>query len=60
MLSSVARLSDARRKTFVSGVVNELKKLAISRRIEGISLFNPITILSGLLPRKRYDLPTIQ
>jgi hypothetical protein len=55
MLSSIARLSDECRKDFASGIVDKLKKLPIPSRIEGMSLFNPITILDSLLPSKRYD-----
>jgi hypothetical protein len=58
MLSSVARISDARRKEFVSGIVDELKNLPIPNKIDGMSFFNPTTILGGLLPSKRYDFPT--
>jgi hypothetical protein len=59
MLSSAARCSGTERETFVSGVVNELKKLPIPSKIEGMSLFNPTTILSSLLPNKRYGFPAI-
>ena len=59
MLSSVARGSETERRAFVSGIVDELKKLSISSKIEGTSLFNPTTILGSLLPNKRYGFPTI-
>jgi len=60
LLSNIARLSVVRRKTFVSGVINELKKLPPPSRIEGAILFNPTISLSVLLPSRRYDFPTIK
>jgi hypothetical protein len=57
-LSKVARLSATRRKTFASGVVDELKKLPLPSRIEGMILFNPTRVL-GVLLNRRYGFPTI-
>ena len=59
ILSSIARLSQARRKAFVSGVVAALKELSLPNRIEGVSLFNPTIILGRWLRNRRYDFPTI-
>jgi hypothetical protein len=59
MLSSVARISDIRRKEFVLGIVNKLKEFLIPNKINKMLFFNLITILGGLLLSKRYDFPTI-
>jgi hypothetical protein len=56
MLSRVARLSETRRKAFISGVVAVLKEHPLPSNIETVSLFNPITTLRRLLPQRKYDL----
>jgi len=48
-------LSEERRNAFVSGVVDELKKLTLPSSIEGVILFDPTRILVALLPIRRYD-----
>jgi hypothetical protein len=58
-LMEIARLSESRRKTFVSGVVAVLKKHPLPSKIETVLLFDPIEILGRLLPNRKYDLPTI-
>jgi len=59
LLSGVARMSDARREIFASGVANALGLIAPSG-FEGVPLFNPTRVLSGMLPNKRYDFSTLQ
>jgi hypothetical protein len=59
MLSSIACILDVRKKEFVLGIINKLKNLLIPKKIDKMSFFNLITILSDLLFSKRYDFPTI-
>lgn len=47
ILSGVARLSQARRDSFVKCVVAALQRLPAPRTIERVSIFNPTKILSG-------------
>jgi hypothetical protein len=53
-LSRAARLSQARRKTFVTSVIAALQLLPAPRGVKGVSFFNPVKILSIRLG-KRYD-----
>ncbi|KAG4411175.1 hypothetical protein IFR04_015687 [Cadophora malorum] len=54
LLSGVARMSDARREIFASGVANALGLIAPSG-FEGVPLFNPTRVLSGMLPNKSHE-----
>jgi hypothetical protein len=56
-LSRAARISEVRRKRFATSVVTALQDLLAPRGIEGVSLFNPIKILTLYLAslKRRYD-----
>jgi len=58
ILSDVARMSEARRESFASGVANALGLTAPSG-FEEVPLFNPTRVLSGMLPTKRYGFSTL-
>ncbi|KAH6694382.1 hypothetical protein BKA61DRAFT_683701 [Leptodontidium sp. MPI-SDFR-AT-0119] len=55
ILSSVARLSEEKRQKFASGIANALDRLTFPSEIEGVPLFNPARVLSGMIHNISYE-----